>query len=290
MDRGDLVPDEVIVGVIAERIDSAEARDGFILDGFPRTTPQAEALDAKLEELGRAVTAVLLIDVSDDEVVRRLGGRRTCEENGHVFHVEFNPPKQEGVCDLDGSELIVRDDDKPEVIRNRLETYHEKTEPLVDYYDQRSVLRRIDGESRSGRGRARRSAAPWRRCAWSRTRPSSLPGVASVYRMIIRKTPEQVEKMAAAGRDPRPLPEDAGGEGAGRGHHRGARRGGGEVHPLPGRDAGLQGLPRLPRLDLRLAQLDGRARHPRPLRAEARRRDLDRRRRRSRTAGSPTRR
>lgn len=146
MDAGDLVPDEVIVGVIAEALDSAAARDGFLLDGFPRTTPQAEALDAKLSELGRAVTAVLLIDVSDEEVVRRLGGRRTCAENGHVFHVDFNPPKQEGVCDIDGSELITRDDDKPEVIRKRLETYHEKTEPLVDYYDQRSVLRRIDGE------------------------------------------------------------------------------------------------------------------------------------------------
>jgi adenylate kinase len=147
MDRGDLVPDEVIVGVIAERIDSSEALDGFILDGFPRTTPQAEALDSKLAELGRGVTAVLLIDVSDDEVVRRLGGRRTCEENGHVFHVEFEPPKEEGVCDIDGSPLIVRDDDKPEVIRKRLETYHEKTEPLVSYYDSRSVLRRIDGEA-----------------------------------------------------------------------------------------------------------------------------------------------
>ncbi len=147
MDRGDLVPDEVIVGVIAERIDSSEARDGFILDGFPRTTPQAEALDAKLSELGRGVTAVLLIDVSDDEVVRRLGGRRTCVANGHVFHVEFQPPQQEGVCDIDGSELIVRDDDKPEVIRKRLETYHEKTEPLVSYYDTRSLLRRIDGEA-----------------------------------------------------------------------------------------------------------------------------------------------
>jgi adenylate kinase len=147
MDRGDLVPDEVIVGVIAERLDSSEARDGFILDGFPRTTPQAEALDAKLSELGRAVTAVVLIDVSDDEVVRRLGGRRTCEANGHVFHVEFEPPKEEGVCDIDGSALIVRDDDKPEVIRKRLETYHEKTEPLVSYYDSRSVLRRIPGEA-----------------------------------------------------------------------------------------------------------------------------------------------
>jgi adenylate kinase len=147
MDRGDLVPDEVIVGVIAERIDSNEALDGFILDGFPRTTPQAEALDAKLTELGRAVTGVLLIDVSDDEVVRRLGGRRTCEANGHVFHVEFEPPEKEGVCDIDGSPLIVRDDDKPEVIRKRLATYHEKTEPLVSYYDSRSVLRRIEGEA-----------------------------------------------------------------------------------------------------------------------------------------------
>ena len=146
MDRGDLVPDEVIVGVIAERIDSEEARDGFILDGFPRTTPQAEALDAKLTEMGRSVGAVLLIDVSDDEVVKRLGGRRTCEENGHVFHVDFNPPKVEGVCDIDGSPLLVRDDDKPDVIRKRLATYHEKTEPLVSYYDDRGVLRRVDGE------------------------------------------------------------------------------------------------------------------------------------------------
>jgi adenylate kinase len=146
MDRGDLVPDEVIVGVIAEALDSAEARDGFILDGFPRTTPQAEALDAKLQELGRALTTVLLIDVSDDEVVRRLGGRRTCTVCGRVYHVEFNPPKVEGVCDVDGGELVVRDDDKPEVIRKRLDTYHEKTEPLVGYYDRAGVLRRIGGE------------------------------------------------------------------------------------------------------------------------------------------------
>jgi adenylate kinase len=145
MDRGDLVPDRVIVGVIAERIDSSEAADGFILDGFPRTEPQAEALAARLAELGRALTAVLLIDVDDEEVVRRLGGRRTCEENGHVFHVEFNPPEQEGICDLDGSPLVVRDDDKPEVIRHRLEQYHAKTEPLVDFYDGQSLLRRIDG-------------------------------------------------------------------------------------------------------------------------------------------------
>jgi adenylate kinase len=145
MDRGDLVPDEVIVGVIVERLSSDEAADGFILDGFPRTLPQAEALGARLSELGRAVTAVLLIDVDDDEVIRRLGGRRTCEENGHVFHVEFNPPEKDGVCDIDGSPLITRDDDKPEVIGHRLTQYHEKTEPLVDFYDHQSLLRRIDG-------------------------------------------------------------------------------------------------------------------------------------------------
>jgi adenylate kinase len=146
MDRGDLVPDDVIVGVIGERIASPEARDGFILDGFPRTTPQAEALDAKLAELGRAEPTVLLIDTGDDEVIRRLGGRRTCADGGHVFHVDFNPSRQEGVCDIDGSELTVRDDDKPDVIRKRLDTYHAKTEPLIGYYDNRGVLRRLDGE------------------------------------------------------------------------------------------------------------------------------------------------
>lgn len=145
MDRGDLVPDDVIVGMIGERIDSPEAADGFILDGFPRTAPQAEALAAKLKELARELTAVLLIDVSDEEVVRRLGGRRTCVEHGHVFHVEFNPSRQAGVCDVDGSELIVRDDDEPEVIRHRLEQYHEKTAPLIEHYDSQSLLRQIDG-------------------------------------------------------------------------------------------------------------------------------------------------
>jgi adenylate kinase len=147
MDRGDLVPDEVIVGAIGERIDSEEAADGFILDGFPRTVPQAEALAGKLDELGRRLTGVLLIDADDEEVARRLGGRRTCVENGHVFHIEFNPPKEEGVCDIDGSPLVVRDDDRPEVIRHRLETYHEKTEPLIGFYDSQSLLRRIDGNT-----------------------------------------------------------------------------------------------------------------------------------------------
>jgi len=145
MDRGDLVPDDVIIGVICERITGPEAADGFILDGFPRTTAQAEALDTKLTDVSGQLTAALLIDVPDDEVVRRLGGRRTCVGEGHIFHVEFDPPKHEGRCDVCGSRLIVRDDDKPEVIRNRLEQYHSKTEPLVGYYDDQGLLRRVDG-------------------------------------------------------------------------------------------------------------------------------------------------
>ncbi len=121
MDRGDLVPDEVIIEVIGERVQQEEARDGFILDGFPRTVPQAEALDEEMEDLGRRITAAILIDVPEEEIIRRLSGRRTCEAQGHIFHVEFDPPKEDGVCDIDGSRLIVRDDDKPEVIRHRLE-------------------------------------------------------------------------------------------------------------------------------------------------------------------------
>ena len=147
MDRGDLVPDEVIIGVIAERIQEKEAADGFILDGFPRTVPQAEALDSKMKELRREITAAILIDVSEGDVVRRLGGRRTCEENpGHIYHVEFDPPKEEGVCDIDGAKLMVRDDDKPDVIKHRLATYREKTEPLIDYDEERGVLNHVRGE------------------------------------------------------------------------------------------------------------------------------------------------
>ena len=147
MDRGDLVPDEVIIGVIADRIQSAEAADGFILDGFPRTSAQAEALDAELDRLGRRLTAAILIEVPDEEVVRRLSGRRTCTEGGHIFHVDFDPPKKEGVCDVCGGRLEVRDDDKPEVVRHRLGQYHEKTEPLVAYYEDKGILRRLDGEN-----------------------------------------------------------------------------------------------------------------------------------------------
>lgn len=145
MDRGDLVPDEVIIGVIAERVQASEAADGFILDGFPRTSRQAEALDAEMDRLVRSITAAVLIEVDDDEVVRRLGGRRTCAKSGHVFHVDFDPPKHEGTCDVCGSRLIIRDDDKPEVIRHRLTEYHSKTEPLVAYYEGRGLLKRVDG-------------------------------------------------------------------------------------------------------------------------------------------------
>jgi adenylate kinase len=146
MERGDLVPDEVIIGVIAERLQEEEAADGFILDGFPRTVPQAEALDEKMRELRREITEAILIDVTEQEVVRRLGGRRTCEENpSHIYHVEFDPPKKEGVCDIDGGKLLVRDDDQPDVIKNRLKQYREKTEPLIDYYEGRGILNRVDG-------------------------------------------------------------------------------------------------------------------------------------------------
>ncbi len=145
MDRGDLVPDELIVAMAAERLAEDDALDGFILDGFPRTTEQAEALDKQLSQMARRITAVLLIDVPDAEVVRRLSGRRVCVKAGHNYHVEFDPPKHDDVCDQDGSRLVQRDDDKPGVIKKRLVVYHDQTEPLVDYYDQRGILRRVDG-------------------------------------------------------------------------------------------------------------------------------------------------
>jgi adenylate kinase len=145
VDSGELVPDEVICRVIEERFDSGEADDGFLLDGFPRTTPQAEMLEQALDSRGRLLTAVLLIEVDDDEVIRRLSGRRTCVKNQHVYHVEFDPPKNEGICDQDGSRLVQRDDDKPETIKKRLAVYHKQTAPLIDWYDDRGALRRFDG-------------------------------------------------------------------------------------------------------------------------------------------------
>jgi adenylate kinase len=146
MEAGELVPDEVIVGMIVQRIDEPDARDGFLLDGFPRNEQQAKALEEALSALGRQLTAVLLIEVPDEEVVRRLAGRRVCVKNPtHIYHVDFDPPKHEDVCDQDGSRLIQRDDDREETVRRRLEVYHAQTEPLIGYYDRAGLLRRVDG-------------------------------------------------------------------------------------------------------------------------------------------------
>lgn len=150
MERGDLVPDDVICGVIMERIERPEAEDGFLLDGFPRNLEQAEVLQRGLDKVGRRITAVLLIDTPDEEVIRRLSGRRVCVKNGHVYHVEFDPPKHEGVCDQDGSRLIQREDDEPETIRHRLRVFHEQTQPLIDHYERAGALRRFDGSRPPG--------------------------------------------------------------------------------------------------------------------------------------------
>jgi adenylate kinase len=149
MDAGDLVPDEVIVGMITARLTDThtpDARDGFLLDGFPRNEQQADELKDALERLGRQLSAALLVEVPDDELVRRLAGRRVCVKNpSHIYHVDFDPPKHEGICDQDGARLIQRDDDREETIRRRLDVYHSPTEPLIDYYDRAGLLRRFDG-------------------------------------------------------------------------------------------------------------------------------------------------
>jgi len=146
MDAGELVPDEVIIGMITARVSDPDAADGFLLDGFPRNENQADALAEALEGLDRRLTGVLLIEVPDDVVVRRLAGRRVCVKNpSHIYHVDFDPPKHEGVCDQDGARLIQRDDDREETIRRRLDVYHSQTEPLIAYYDSRGLLRRFDG-------------------------------------------------------------------------------------------------------------------------------------------------
>jgi adenylate kinase len=146
MDAGELVPDEVIVSMIVDRLDDADARDGFLLDGFPRNERQAEALELALRDLDRRLTAALLIEAPDDEVVRRLAGRRVCVKNPtHIYHVDLDPPKHEGVCDQDGARLVQREDDREETIRRRLDVYHRQTAPLIDYYDRAGLLRRFDG-------------------------------------------------------------------------------------------------------------------------------------------------
>jgi adenylate kinase len=145
MDSGGLVPDELILAMAAERLDADDTQDGFILDGFPRTTAQAEALDDQLQREGRHITAALLLEVADEEIIKRIAGRRVCSKAGHNYHVDYDAPKHDGVCDQDGSHLIQRDDDRPEVVRKRLSVYHEQTAPLVEFYDERGLLRRVDG-------------------------------------------------------------------------------------------------------------------------------------------------
>ena len=145
MDAGKLVPDDVITGVILEAIESADARDGFILDGFPRTVPQADALGEGMTAHERSLTAAILIEISDDEVLRRMSGRRVSVKTGRVYHIEFDPPKHEGRCDVDGSRLVQRDDDSPETVTKRLEVYREQTQPLISYYEDQGLLRRFDG-------------------------------------------------------------------------------------------------------------------------------------------------
>jgi adenylate kinase len=141
MDAGDLVPDEVVIGIVAERLQEDDAQAGFILDGFPRTVAQADAL----AEMGVELDGVVNIQVSEDEVVRRLGGRLSCPSCGASYHVEFSPPEEDGVCDKCGAELIRRPDDQPDAIRQRLQSYNQKTAPLVQFYDERGSLLDVDG-------------------------------------------------------------------------------------------------------------------------------------------------
>lgn len=147
MDKGELVPDDVVVGVVEERLAKPDLDDGFMLDGFPRTLPQAEALDRILGDMGKPIDHAILVDVPDDELMKRLTGRRTCRnsECGKMYHVMFNPPKKEGVCDACGSELYQRDDDSEATIRERLNVYAEQTAPLIDYYADKGLLRRVEG-------------------------------------------------------------------------------------------------------------------------------------------------
>jgi adenylate kinase len=145
MDDGKLVPDDIITGVILEAIEHADARDGFILDGFPRTIPQADALAEGMQAHDRELTAAILIDVPDEEVLRRMSGRRVSAKTGRVYHLEYDPPKHEGRCDVDGSRLVQREDDKPETVKRRLAVYHDQTEPLINYYEEQGLLRRFDG-------------------------------------------------------------------------------------------------------------------------------------------------
>ena len=145
MDAGDLVSDDIVIGILKDRIAEPDAQNGFILDGFPRTIPQAECLTDALSKLGSKIDYAIDVDVPDENIVNRMGGRRACVKCGATYHVVFAAPKTEGVCDTCGEDLVLRDDDKPETVQKRLNVYHEQTQPLIDYYTGQGVLKTVDG-------------------------------------------------------------------------------------------------------------------------------------------------
>ena len=145
MDQGLLVPDELTVKILLDRVAQADCANGYVLDGFPRTIPQAEVLDKALTELGDAIDFAINVDVPDENIVKRMSGRRACLACGATYHIEHVPPKTEGVCDKCGQELVLRDDDKPETVLNRLKVYHDQTQPLIDFYTNKGVLKTVDG-------------------------------------------------------------------------------------------------------------------------------------------------
>ncbi len=145
MDKGLLVPDELTVQLLLDRVANDDCKNGYVLDGFPRTIPQADVLDSELTKLGDKVDFAVNVDVPDENIVRRMSGRRACLKCGATYHVEHIPPKVEGICDKCGSELVLREDDKPETVQNRLTVYHEQTQPLIDYYDKKNILKTVDG-------------------------------------------------------------------------------------------------------------------------------------------------
>lgn len=145
MDQGLLVPDELVVDLVVDRVAQDDAKNGYVLDGFPRTIPQAEALDAALEKINDKVDYAIDVDVPDSNIIDRMSGRRACVGCGGTYHIVYNPTKAEGVCDTCGGQLILRDDDKPETVENRLKVYHDQTQPLIDYYTKKSILKSVDG-------------------------------------------------------------------------------------------------------------------------------------------------
>ena len=145
MDQGKLVPDELTVKILLDRVAQDDCKNGYVLDGFPRTIPQANVLDEALTKLGDKIDYAINVDVPDENIINRMGGRRACVACGATYHVVYNAPKTEGICDVCGKELIIRDDDQPETVKNRLNVYHEQTQPLIDFYEAKGVLKSVDG-------------------------------------------------------------------------------------------------------------------------------------------------